>query len=144
MRHLSLTVFAAALLCSATAGAQDEKPDLSGNDPHWIRDPVSQCWAGNPHPQEGESISWSGACEGGLLTGPGTLTWSLKGRVIGRDSGTFKGGILSGRGMITSVDGTFYRGDFPGRGVMMLPDGREVQAQSLREIAGWSIEQLPQ
>ena len=113
--------------------ATDAKPDFSGKDPHWIEDKVTHCWAGNPHPQDGEQIYWSGACENGLASGQGTLTWLQNGQVTGRDVGTFKGGMLSGHGKITAVDGTSYDGDFPGTGVLTLPDGRKVPARSVRE-----------
>lgn len=125
---------------AAWAQAQDGAPDLSGNDPHWIEDRVAQCWAANPHPQGNESITWSGACESGLISGPGTLTWMQDGRVSGRDEGTFKDGRLTGKGKIMSIDGTTYEGDFPGMGVLTLPDGRKVRAQTVREFSGWTIE----
>jgi len=121
--------------------APDVPPDLSGNSPYWIQDGISQCWAANPHPRENESIAWSGACEGGLVTGPGTLTWMENGRITGRDEGTFKEGRLSGRGRIIAVDGTAYEGDFPGNGVLTLPDGRKVPARSVRDASGWTIEE---
>ena len=121
--------------------APDVPPDLSGNSPFWIQDRESQCWAANPHPQENESIAWSGMCEGGLVSGTGTLTWIRAGRITGRDQGTFKEGRLAGRGKITSVDGTAYEGNFPGDGVLTLPDGRKVPARSVRDASGWSIEE---
>jgi len=139
------TAFCAACLIftltQASAQIDQAKPDLSGNDPHWIEDKVIHCWAGNPHPREGEAIYWSGACENGLATGEGTLTWLQNGKITGRDVGTFKGGILSGHGKITAVDGTSYDGDFPGKGMLTLPDGRKVPARSVREPSGWTIEE---
>ena len=129
-----------ALAAPVLAQTDDPKPDLSGNDPHWIEDTVAQCWAANPHPEGNESISWSGACEGGLISGPGTLTWSQNGRITGRDEGTFKDGRLTGKGRIVSSDGTAYEGDFPGTGILTLPDGRKVRAQTVREFTGWTIE----
>ena len=129
------------LIASAPAWAQaDETPDLSGNDPHWIEDTVRQCWAANPHPEGNESISWSGACEGGVITGPGTLTWSQNGRISGRDEGTFRDGRLTGKGRISTVDGASYEGEFPGPGVLTLPDGSRIPAQTVRDSTGWTIE----
>ena len=140
----SIRGIACGLLIAAASGpawAQtDSKPDLSGNDPHWIEDTVSGCWAANPHPEGNETISWSGACEDGLLSGQGTLTWSQNGRVTGRDEGTFKEGRLTGHGRIVSSDGTIYDGEFPGTGVLTLPDGQKVRAQAVREFTGWTIE----
>jgi hypothetical protein len=126
------------------ANAADFKPDLTGNDPHWIEDKVAHCWVGNPDPQLGESVSWSGACMAGLATGPGVVTWYRNGRVEGRDSGTYKGGILTGQGKISSSNGTSFEGDFPGKGILTLSDGLKLPAQSIRENGGYSIEQIPQ
>jgi len=134
---------AAAIAVSIAFGAPGRaaEPDFSGNDPHWIEDPVNHCWAANPTPEPGETISWSGGCEGNLLSGEGILTWYSNGRVAGRDEGQFKNGQLSGRGRIVFADGAFFDGDFPGTGVLTLPDGRKVAAQSIKEQAGWSIEE---
>ena len=136
--------FAVCMLLAAGVGsaamAQEARPDLSGNDPHWIEDTVSQCWAANPQPQGNETISWSGACEDRLLSGPGTLTWSQNGRISARDEGTFREGRLAGRGKISTADGATYEGDFPGQGVLTLPDGRKIRAQTVRESTGWTIE----
>ena len=134
-------VLLAALAPATALEAADVKPDLSGKDPRWIEDKVVHCWAGNPHPQDGEQIYWSGACENGLISGEGTLTWLQNGQITGRDIGTFKGGMLTGHGRITAVDGTSYEGEFPGTGVLTLPDGRKVPARSVREPSGWTIEE---
>jgi hypothetical protein len=140
-RSIRASLYAAMVALAAPALAQtDATPDLSGNDPHWIEDRISHCWAANPHPEANETISWSGACEGGLISGPGTLTWSQNGRITGRDEGTFKDGRLTGCGRIISADGTIYEGEFPGTGVLTLPDGRKVRAQTVREFSGWTIE----
>jgi hypothetical protein len=143
MRSLiTIAVVLGAGAASAASWAQlgDARPDLSGNDPHWIEDTIAQCWAANPHPEGNETISWSGACENGLLSGPGILTWRQDGRITARDEGTFKDGRLTGRGRISMADGTTYEGDFPGFGVLTLPDGRKMRAQTVREFTGWTIE----
>jgi hypothetical protein len=123
--------------------AQVAPPDLSGRDPHWIKDTAKNCWAANPDPETGESVAWTGACAGGLVNGEGTLTWYLNGRLVGRDEGTFRNGELSGHGRFTQANGASFEGEFPGKGVLMLPDGQKIQAESIKEIAGWSIEQSP-
>lgn len=125
-------------MTSAAAAAQ---MDLSGRDPHWIRDDATGCWAANPDPEPFESITWSGQCRDMLLSGQGTLSWYLDGRLIGRDEGNFLHGELSGHGKITFASGAAFEGDFPGRGVLSLPDGRQIDAVSVKESAGWSIEQ---
>jgi hypothetical protein len=116
-------------------------PDLSGRDPHWIKDAGKDCWAANPDPEKGETITWTGTCEHGLLSGQGTLTWFVDGRQIGRDEGNFRNGQLSGHGRITFGDGANFEGEFPGQGVLTLPNEQKRAAVSVGEAAGWSIEQ---
>lgn len=132
---------AALLAWAAPAFSQTSAAPEPGIDPHWIYDPQSQCWAGDPDPHPGESIVWTGACEGGRLAGQGTLTWYRDGRIEGRDTGTFKDGILSGHGTIIRVDGAMFEGDFPGRGIVTLADGTTFEATAVREAGGWSIQQ---
>jgi hypothetical protein len=141
MRRLLGVTAALALFTSLGAWAQSAAPDLSGNDAHWIKDPEKNCWAANPNPEPGESVSWTGACEGGLVSGDGTLTWSIRGKVVGSDQGSFKGGELSGYGRITQVGGPSFEGEFPGKGVLTFPNGKKVAAQTVKEVFGWSIEQ---
>jgi hypothetical protein len=116
------------------------QPDLSGRDPHWIKDEKSGCWAANPDPAPLESIVWTGQCVDGLASGPGTLSWYADGKLTGRDEGNFVRGELSGHGKITFADGASFEGEFPGRGVITLPDGSRADAVSVKESAGWSIE----
>jgi hypothetical protein len=136
--------FAGLLVCLALpALAQIAPPDLSGRDPHWIKDTTKNCWAANPDPEAGESVTWTGGCTGGLVSGEGTLTWYLNGRLVGRDEGTFRNGELFGHGRIIQAGGPSFEGEFPGKGVLTLPDGQKIQAESIKETAGWSIEQAP-
>jgi hypothetical protein len=138
MKPLCGTALFCAAIATTSAVAQ---PDFSGRDPHWIKDEASGCWAANPDPQPLETIIWSGQCSDMLVSGPGILSWYLDGRLIGRDEGNFVRGELSGHGKISFVDGASYEGDFPGRGVLILPNGNRVDAVSVKESAGWSIEQ---
>ncbi len=141
MRGPNAAIAASALLLLLSAPASSAIADLSGNDPHWIKDTASNCWAANPDPSPGESIAWMGACEDGLVSGAGTLAWYLNGKLVGRDEGTFKNGELMGHGRISLSDGANFEGDFPGKGVLTLPNGQKVDAESIKEVAGWSIEQ---
>ena len=121
--------------------AHAANPDLSGKDPHWIQDAANLCWAADPDPQPGENIVWNGECKDGLLDGQGILSWYVNGRLVARDSGTFSKGELSGHGRINFQNGATFEGEFPGKGVITTPDGRKLPAQSIKESAGWSIEE---
>ena len=141
MKRLLGAMAGLALSVAGGASAQSPAPDLSGNDAHWIKDADKNCWAANPNPEPGESVSWTGGCENGLVSGDGTLTWSIRGKVVGRDEGTFESGELTGYGRITQVGGPTFEGEFPGKGVLTFPNGKKVAAQSVKEVFGWSIEQ---
>lgn len=125
------------------ADAVVEKPDLSGNDPHWVQDRKTKCWAGTPDPVEGQTIQWAGDCVNGLVSGLGVLSWYKDGNIIGRDSSNFKDGIPWGNGRIHGRDGSLYEGAFPGKGELTLRSGEKVQAQSVRVTGGWRIERIP-
>ena len=133
-------LYASVLTCAVAASAVAQ-PDLSGRDRHWIRDEATGCWAANPDPEPLETISWSGRCDNMLLSGPGILSWYLDGKLAGRDEGNFVHGELSGHGKITFGDGSNFEGEFPGRGVLTLASGGQIDAVSVKETAGWSIEQ---
>lgn len=133
-------IAAAAIISAFNAAAADAQPDLSGRDPHWIKDATTGCWAANPDPEPLESITWTGQCADGLLSGAGTLSWYANGKLIGRDEGNFARGELSGHGKISFADGAVFEGEFPGRGMLTLPNGARVDAISVKESAGWSIE----
>src|SRR5258707_407754 len=49
MRYPRGAMAALALFWACGAAAQTV-PDLSGRDPHWIRDAATNCWAANPDP----------------------------------------------------------------------------------------------
>jgi hypothetical protein len=136
--RLTLSGFLVVTACSAYA--QTVTPDLSGKDAHWIKDEKSNCWAANPEPQAGESIIWVGPCEKGVASGEGTLIWYQDGKIAGRDEGNFKDGALIGRGRMQRSDGTSFEGSFPGRGTLTLPSGEQMQAEAVRQPAGWRFQ----
>src|SRR4051812_13214372 len=102
MQLPSTLIFSVAILLTASARAQT--PDLSGKDAHWIKDNASNCWAANPDPSPGETITWTGGCQDKLLSGPGKLTWFVNGKTVGRDEGTFRNGELTGHGRLSFAD----------------------------------------
>ena len=79
----------------------------------WIRTSDGTCLVWNPQPQEGETVSWTGACAGGKATGSGTevfrrsagSTWSEE-----RYVGEMRDGKLNGRGVLHFDDGDHLRG----------------------------------
>jgi hypothetical protein len=132
------------LLAVSGANAQLLKPDFKSPEKYWIEDTEKHCWFADPAPTPNEKVAWSGpACNGALATGQGELVWTRDGKTVERDSGNYENGMLAGQGSLEFEDGAKYVGLFPGDGVLTLPDGRRFAAISVKEIAGWSIEQDP-
>jgi hypothetical protein len=137
-------VFLPLLFAATGASAQLLKPDFKSPQKYWIEDTEKHCWFADPDPAPGETVAWSGpACNGALAKGEGELVWTRDGKVFERDAGIYDNGMLAGQGSIQFEDGAKYVGLFPGDGVLTLPDGQRFAAISVKEIAGWSIEQDP-
>ena len=140
-RWFFLPVF---LLAASAASAQLLKPDFKSPEKYWIEDKAKHCWFADPDPTPNESIVWSGpACNGALAKGDGEVVWTRDGKTVERDMGSYENGMLAGMGSIQFEDGAKYVGGFPGEGVLTLPNGQRFAAISVKEVAGWSIEQDP-
>lgn len=100
------------------------QPDLSGNDPHWVRDVMSDCWAYYTDGTDLVSFTWTGACKDHVLDGKGTLTWFRGSKMERTDEGVFRLGRNNGPGTVRWAYGDSYAGN--------LRDGlREGQGKSV-------------
>ena len=68
-------------------------------------DATDKCKAVDPDPGPGRTVQWSGACAGGLATGPGVAEISANGAVVRRIEGNFAKGAVAGPAKITDFDG---------------------------------------
>ena len=130
-------------------------PDLSGGVWAVVSDSTCKLW--NPSPQPGHEVSWTGACEGGKVTGEGYVVWMAadgvlqifegeyrngrkhgRGRAEWRDGSRYEGewrnGKQHGQGKAISADGTRYEGEWQagrqhGRGARILRDGRRYEGE---------------
>ena len=50
-------------------------PDLTGNDPHWIKAYNQDCWLYDPKAHAEVVLVWSGSCQERLVSGFGQQQW---------------------------------------------------------------------
>jgi len=131
--------FILTLLCAATiassALAQQQGPTP---EPKWLKDSRG-CKFLNPTPKPKESITWSGDCVEGYVSGEGVLQFVTNGKPGARYEGTLQQGRLTGRGKLTTPDGVSYDGDWvdgkqEGYGKYVAADGSSYEG-------GWTAGQ---
>jgi hypothetical protein len=120
----------------------------------WVKT-ANGCQVWSAPAQAGETVTWSGACQGGKASGKGVLVRSqgststrfegamVEGRETGqgvktwssgsRYEGNFRNGVADGRGTMTTR-GMTYVGDWKdgqrtGQGVFTMPDGTRYSGQ---------------
>jgi hypothetical protein len=80
---------------------------------HWITD-VNGCKIWDSRPSPGETVSWSGGCEGGYAEGKGILVWYERGQLHSTYDGELRGGHYEGRGTQVWPTGDRYEGEWRG------------------------------
>lgn len=95
-------------------------------------DPQSGCKVWKPNLLPTESATWSGACTDGYASGSGIARWSSGGKELLTYEGTFKGGLLQGRGAMVASGGDRYEGDYKdgkrdGQGVYVSSAGQRYE-----------------
>src|ERR1700688_4975309 len=98
----------------ATAAAQQPSQTAAG----WITD-KHQCRVWDPEPRSNESVSWDGACPGGVAQGKGVLQWYRNDKPTDRFEGNYTDGRPDGQGVYLWINGNRYEGSFKAG----LPDG---------------------
>ena len=104
-------------------------PDLSGGI--WATAANAPCKLWNPGPQPGETVTWSGACEGGRASGEGRAVWKTgKGEAV--YEGKYSSGRKHGKGLAIWANGRHYTGEWRngqqhGQGTGTLADGTLYQ-----------------
>jgi hypothetical protein len=100
---------------------------------NWIAD-TKGCKVANPYPQPKETITWTGGCQNGFAEGDGVLQWFEDGKPVVRYEGHLSKGWASGHGILTSANGTTYKGEWKdsrenGDGRLEWPDGSWYEGQ---------------
>jgi hypothetical protein len=125
-----MIALAAAILPFARAFA--EPVVTPGDEPPlpavWMADPKTGCKVWNPHPNRGETLSWSGACKDGFAEGRGHVQWFRDGAPYERSDGQWRAGKQIGMGSQVwprgRYDGGMKNSEAEGRGVLILNDVR--------------------
>lgn len=129
MKRLKLTLLVTCTLSAAlgcgTASAADEV---------FLGDKNSGCKVYKPNTKANESVTWSGKCVNGFADGSGTAQWFSDGKPSVTFAGTFQGGRLQGRGVMTASGGDRYEGDYrdgkrEGRGVYRIANGDRYEGE---------------
>jgi hypothetical protein len=90
----------------------------------WTADAKSGCQVWNPSPQLEETVAWSGNCANGRAEGTGTVQWLKGSAAFETDTGEWRDGRQTGKG-VQSWPGGRYEGEIAagepnGRGVLIL------------------------
>lgn len=136
MARAWIAIVLALLLTPLPAGAQPRpvgRPDLTGNDPHWLKDFGSKCAAYVTRPERGLTIRWFGKCVNGVAEGQGVIAWYRDNRLAGKHDGAFVRGVRQGRGVYSlpnghSLHGSWVNGVPHGDGEWRYPDGSSFSA----------------
>lgn len=86
------------------------------------------CHVWKPSIASNDAVTWSGNCVSGFAEGLGTAQWMADGKNTLTYEGTFRSGLLQGRGKMTAAGGDRYEGDYrdgkrEGRGVYISGTG---------------------
>ncbi len=126
---------------SSTTGAAPPPPAgtdtasrATASSDAFVADKNSGCKVFKPNVQLNETVAWTGKCLSGMAEGPGSAQWSIEGRPTVTFSGTFKGGLLQGKGTMTAAGGDRYEGDYKdgkrdGRGVYISANGDRYEGE---------------
>ena len=93
-----------------------------------------RCAKWNPHPRANETISWTGGCAGGKLSGRGVFIWYGNGKEDSRYEGEMREGKYHGRGIETFLSGNRYEGGWRegkkhGRGIYTDGKGNRYEGE---------------
>ena len=166
-----LTSFAAVTLKAAGKAGREAGPPaaLKPFGPNWIVVENQPCQIWNPYPIAGETVTWTGGCVDGKVSGKGRTIWKnsngtsthegerWQGKRYGwgivveadgdRFEGEFRNNRAHGQGTFTWTDGRRYEGEWRngkphGRGTFTEPDGDRFEGkldQGLLRQSRWTM-----
>ena len=125
---------AALLVLPATAAPKDPgKPDMYGNDPHWVKDVLYKCVVYTSRPEPNMFVRWYGKCVDGVAQGDGQVVWYRNNQYAAKYDGPVVNGMRQGRGYYYTPNGdtfsaTWVYGVADGPGEWRYKDGAYLNA----------------
>jgi len=113
-------------------------PASAQQGPGWVTS-QNGCRAWNSVIQPNRTFTWSGACEGGLVSGQGVLQWYENGVPSDRYEGEYRDGKMNGHGIYLAASGERYEGEFKddartGHGVYLMRGGDRYEGGFQRSV----------
>lgn len=105
---------------------------LSSESSTWLTDDKG-CKLWDPNPKIGETVTWTGACVGGLAEGHGVRQWFVNGKPGSRFEGPLVGGKANGKGTTTyfpnglRIEADYVDDSTVGPVVMYFSDGARYE-----------------
>lgn len=119
-----------AQVATTTPSTMPIAPNTTDSTPNegMVQDPRTGCRVWKPSLAANETVTWSGSCLSGFANGRGTAQWMADGKPTFTYEGSFRSGVLQGRGRMTTADGDRYDGGYrdgrrDGRGIYIAAIG---------------------
>ena len=99
-----------------------------------VKDIRNGCRVWKPAIGPSETVSWSGDCVDSFAEGPGVARWAVDGLNTFTYEGTFRAGLLQGKGKMTAASGDRYEGNYQdgkrdGRGTYTAIAGERYEGE---------------
>jgi hypothetical protein len=110
LKRLAIAAFVAALALPAAAAPKDPgKPDMFGNDPHWVKDVLYKCVVYTSRPEPNMFVRWYGKCVDGVAQGNGQVVWYRNNQYAAKYDGPVVNGMRQGVGYYYTPNGDRFR-----------------------------------
>ena len=134
-RLLTMIALACAIAAPAAAAPKDPgKPDMYGNDPHWVKDVLYKCVIYTSRPDPKAFVRWYGKCVNGVAEGQGSMVWYVNNRYAAKYEGPVVKGARHGRGTYWAASGDRFTVEWVfgiphGAGTWVYADGSRLEAR---------------
>lgn len=106
---LATAVVALAALPALAGPKSPGKPDMYGNDPHWVKDVLYKCVVYTSRPEPNMFVRWYGECVDGVAQGNGQVVWYRNNQYAAKYDGPVVDGMRHGVGYYYTPGGDRFR-----------------------------------